>query len=77
MQGNITMFREDIGFGIIQGSNGQKFRFSRKDVSNPNAKLVGLEVDFLVESHKPRDIIVLHGSPWAVFGRAGAAVKRS
>ena len=68
MQGQITKFREDLGFGVIRSENGRKYRFSGAEIANPNGKLVGLDVDFLVESQKPRDIILLHGSPWTVFG---------
>jgi hypothetical protein len=34
-------------------------------------------VDFVVESRSPRDIILLHGSPWSVFAHAGPATSRS
>lgn len=77
MQGNITKVREDLGLGVIEGANGRKFRFNIGDLCNPDGNLVGLEVDFMLESHKAIDIIVLHGSPWAAFGRVGAAAKRS
>jgi len=77
MQGQITKFHEGIGFGVISASDGRKYRFSQTDIRNPNGRLVGLDVDFLVESRSPRDIILLHGSPWTVFGRASAALKRS
>jgi hypothetical protein len=68
MQGQITKFRDDLGYGVIRSDDGRKFRFSSAEISNPNGKLVGLDVDFLVESQMPRDIILLHGSPWTVFG---------
>lgn len=73
MQGQITKFHEDIGFGIIDAADGRKYRFSRSDIRNPNGRLVGVDVDFLVESRSPKDIILLHGSPWNVFGRADEA----
>jgi hypothetical protein len=34
-------------------------------------------VDFVVESRSPRDIILLHGSPWSVFAHSGPATTRS
>lgn len=77
MQGRITKFHERIGFGVIRASDGRKYRFSRLDIRNPNGRLVGLDVDFLVESRSPRDIILLHGSPWSVFACAAPAVHRS
>ena len=60
MQGHITKFHESIGFGIISASDGRKYRFSTSDIQNPNGRLVGLDVDFVVESHSsnPRDIIM-------------------
>ena len=48
MQGHITKFRDDIGFGVIRSEDGQKFRFSASEICNPNGKLVGLDVDFLI-----------------------------
>ncbi|WP_072397229.1 hypothetical protein [Hyphomicrobium sp. CS1GBMeth3] len=77
MQGQITKFHERIGFGIISADDGRKYRFSSTDIRNPNGRLVGLDVDFLVESRSPKDIILLHGSPWSVFARANPAAKRS
>ena len=81
MQGNITMFRQDLGLGIIVADSGHKFRFTSSEIRNPtvgnhNERLVGLEVDFIVESRKPRDIILLQGSPWAVFAQASRAAER-
>lgn len=77
MQGQITKFHETIGFGVIDAADGRKYRFSRADIRNPNGHLVGLDVDFLVESRSPKDIILLHGSPWSVFARANPAAKWS
>jgi hypothetical protein len=77
MQGQITKFHESIGFGVIHAADGRKYRFSRTDIRNPNGHLVGLDVDFLVESRSPKDIILLHGSPWSVFAPASPATKRS
>jgi hypothetical protein len=76
MEGNITKFRADLGLGVIQGNDGRKYRFASTDIRNPHVNLVGHEVDFMVESLKPRSIVVLHGSPWFAFGRAGALEKR-
>jgi hypothetical protein len=68
MYGQITKFRDDLGLGVIETDSGLKYRFSSTAITNPNGKLVGLDVDFVVESHKPTDIILLHGSPWTAFG---------
>lgn len=77
MQGSITKFRGDLGLGVIEGINGQKYRFFSSHLFNPSEALVGLEVDFRLESRQAREIVVLHGSPWAAFGHTGAAAKRS
>jgi cold shock CspA family protein len=77
VQGHITKFHESIGFGVISSDDGRRYRFRKSDIRNPGHHLVGLDVDFVVEARRPTDIIVLHGSPWAVFGRAAPAVKRS
>jgi len=69
MQGQITKFREELGFGVIEAENGRKYRFAREQVVNLNGKLVGHEVDFEVSSARPKDIILLTGTPWGVFGR--------
>jgi cold shock CspA family protein len=77
MQGQITKFHDTIGFGVIRTADGRRYRFSKSDIRNPNGRLVGLDVDFLVESRSPKDIILLHGSPWSVFAPATLATKRS
>jgi hypothetical protein len=68
MHGHITKFRDDIGFGVIRGEDGRTYRFSQCQVQNPNGKLVGHDVDFLIESRAARDIVLMHGSPWTAFG---------
>jgi hypothetical protein len=77
MQGQITKFHDTIGFGVIRAADGRKYRFSKSDIRNPNGRLVGLDVDFLIESRSPKDIILLHGSPWGVFAHATPAKKWS
>ena len=68
MQGQIISFHENLGQGVIATHDGSRYRFEKGEIQNPNGKLVGLDVDFLVESRRPKDIILLHGSPWHVFG---------
>jgi len=70
MQGRITKFREDIGFGVIKTADGRKFRFSTSAIKNRIGRLVGVDVDFLVDALTPREIFVLDGSPWTAFGAA-------
>ena len=71
MHGQITKFRPDLGFGVIETDEGRKFRFSSAQVQNPNGKLVGHDVDFLVESRAAKDIFLMYGSPWTAFGAPG------
>jgi hypothetical protein len=68
MDGKIVKFSERLGQGVIRGADGTKFRFKSGSVRNLGGKLVGVEVDFLVESRQPRDIFLLSGSPWMAFG---------
>lgn len=74
MQGQITKFDDGIGVGVIRAADGRKYRFAKMDIRNPNGRLIGLDVDFLVESRTPRDIILLHGSPWSVFAASRPAI---
>lgn len=71
IQGEITKYRDDIGFGVIVADNGRKYRFTKSDVINSAGRLVGLTVDFVVVANRPTDIILLNGSPWTVFASAG------
>ena len=73
MYGHITKFDDRIGSGVIKTDAGQKYRFQKSNIQNPNGKLVGLDVDFLVESRQPKDIILLAGSPWTVFANSSHA----
>lgn len=67
MHGQITKFHSTLGYGIIETDDGAKFRFARASVKNPNGKLIGYDVDFLVSQRKATDIILMHGTPWTVF----------
>jgi cold shock CspA family protein len=73
VQGQITKFRADIGFGVITSENGRKYRFTKSEVINSGDELVGTTVDFVVVASRPQQIIVMQGSPWTVFGHAGRA----
>jgi len=68
MQGEITKYRDDIGFGIIMTDDGRRYRFARNQVISRAADLVGQEVDFVISGNQPAEIIVLSGSPWNAFG---------
>ena len=68
MKGEINKFREKLGFGVIKAENGQKYRFAKKDVKNLNGKLVGHEVDFLINTRRSTEIFLLQGTPWSAFG---------
>lgn len=73
MYGRITKYRSDVGFGVIEADNGRKFRFAKAAIRNSAAHLVGQDVDFIVVSSRPIDIIMMSGSPWTAFGSLGRA----
>jgi len=73
MQGQVLRFRADLGVGVIRADDGRTYRFVCSDVINPDAGLVGRPVDFLVDTRRPRAILVTDTSPWTVFGGARAA----
>ncbi len=68
MDGEIVKYSERLGQGIIRSADGTRFRFKSSSIRNLGGKLVGTDVDFLVESRQPRDIFLLRGSPWMAFG---------
>ena len=72
MHGRITKFSEKVGFGVIEAEDGAKYRFAKSAVLNLNGRLVGHSVDFLVAERRPKDIILMTGSPWTAFGGIGA-----
>lgn len=68
MLGEIIKFKEDLGFGVIQAENGEKYRFAKGDVKNLNGRLVGHEVDFVLSARRSKEIFLLQGTPWTAFG---------
>jgi cold shock CspA family protein len=68
MQGEITKYRDDLGFGVIMTDDGRRYRFARKHVMSAASDLVGQEVDFIISGHQPAEIILVSGSPWMAFG---------
>jgi hypothetical protein len=68
MHGHIIKFDDRLGYGVIRAENGSRFRFSRQEIKNPNGKLVGYDVDFLIESRRPQQIFLMRGTPWEAFG---------
>ena len=72
MHGRITKFSDEVGFGVIEAEDGSKFRFAKTEVLNLNGRLVGHDVDFVVAARRPKDIILMTGSPWTAFGGIGA-----
>jgi cold shock CspA family protein len=71
MQGQITKFRSDIGIGVITADDGAKYRFAINEIVNRVDDLTGHSVDFLVHQRRPKEILVLAGSPWTVFAGSG------
>ncbi len=67
MLGQIESFRRDIGVGVLKAEDGRKYRFLRGNIINERARITGEDVDFTLDGRTPREIIVLAGSPWAVF----------
>jgi hypothetical protein len=72
MYGQITKFRDDIGVGVIEAENGRKYRFAKSEIVNGADRLIGEGVDFLIVASRPRQIIMMSGSAWTVFGDLAA-----
>jgi cold shock CspA family protein len=72
MYGRITKFSDKVGFGVIEAEDGSKYRFDKSEIKNLNGRLVGHSVDFLIAARRPKDIILMTGSPWTVFSGNGA-----
>jgi len=68
MYGEITKFHDDIGIGVIEAENGRSYRFTKSDIVSSARRLVGEGVDFIVDASRPRQIVMLSGSPWTAFG---------
>lgn len=72
MQGEITKYRDDLRIGVITMGDGRRYRFSRSQILSAAKDLVGHEVDFVLSSDGPAEIIVVTGSLWSAFGGAAA-----
>jgi hypothetical protein len=68
MHGEITKYRDDLGFGVIEAVDGRRYRFARAQIRSTAESLVGQEVDFLLHTRQPTDIIITSCSPWLAFG---------
>ena len=68
MYGEITKFQDDIGVGVINAEDGRKYRFAKSDIVSSVRQLIGEGVDFIVEANRPRQIVMLSGSPWTALG---------
>lgn len=68
MNGEITKFRDDLGYGVIEAEDGSRYRFAKCDIVSSARKLIGENVDFLLDARRPRQIVLLSGSPWTAFG---------
>jgi hypothetical protein len=71
MHGQITKYRDDIGYGVIETDDGRRYRFAKHQIKNSAEALVGQDVDFVVVASRPTEIIMLTGSPWTAFGGLG------
>jgi hypothetical protein len=72
MYGEIVKFNSKLGFGVIETATGERFRFAKSAVKNPNGKLVGYGADFLMDARQPRDIFLMHGTPWTAFDQSSS-----
>jgi hypothetical protein len=70
MIGRVTRFYVHLGVGIIAADDGRKFRFTATELTNREAAVDGEEVDFLVRSGRPVEIVPLSANPWTAFGGA-------
>lgn len=68
MHGQITKYRDDLGYGIIESDCGRRYRFAGHQIKNSADALVGECVDFVLVANRPADIILMTGSPWTAFG---------
>ena len=71
MHGQITKYRADIGYGVIETDNGRRYRFAKHHIKNSAETLVGQAVDFVLIASRPTEIIMMTGSPWTAFGGLG------
>ena len=69
MYGQIIKYNTRLGFGVIQSDDGDRFRFAKSAIQNPNGKLVGYGADFLVDTRQPKEIVMMQGTPWTAFAR--------
>ena len=71
MQGQITKYRDDLGFGVIKTDDGRRYRFAKQQIRSAADVLIGQDVDFVLFASRPTEIIVLAGTPWSAFGSPG------
>lgn len=68
MEGRVTKYYRHLGVGIIAAENGRRYLFRSQQVMNRHLPIADQEVDFVVKSGRPTQIIVLAGSAWTAFG---------
>jgi len=68
MYGQITKFRDDLGIGVIAAENGRKYRFAKTALIAATRARIGEEVDFLLVTSRPSQIVLLSASTWTAFG---------
>ena len=61
MQGQITKYRDDLGFGVIETDDGRRYRFAKHQIKNSAEVLIGQDVDFVLSASRPTDIIMMSG----------------
>jgi uncharacterized membrane protein YhaH (DUF805 family)/cold shock CspA family protein len=70
MRGEIVQYDDQQGFGFINGADGRRYAFERKDLRRLQSITKGTAVEFQVDAANARDVYVVHGLPTAPqFGR--------
>jgi len=73
MRGEIVHYDDQQGFGFINGSDGRRYAFERKDLRRLQSITKGMTVEFQVDAASARDVYVVRGLPTAPtapqFGR--------
>src|SRR4051812_36521339 len=73
MRGEIVHYDDQQGFGFINGADGRRYAFERKDLRRLGSITKGVTVEFQVDAASARDVFVVHGLPAAPtaprFGR--------
>jgi uncharacterized membrane protein YhaH (DUF805 family)/cold shock CspA family protein len=76
MRGEVIHYDDQQGFGFINGADGKRYAFERKDLRRLVPLTKGTTVEFQVDAASAREIFVVHGTlpgTPAQFGRDAVA----